>query len=73
MEVVTDDLAGVRVGDQAQVDSALPGWQIGNVCDPDLLAGFGMNLLQPRFEQIRVAPETMVTARRLVICPLGHN
>ena len=50
MDVVTDDLAGVGIGDQAQVGAALPGRQIGDVGDPDLLAGFGLNLFRPRLK-----------------------
>lgn len=73
MGVVTDDLARIGIGDQAQLGTALSGGQISDVGNSDLFARFGSNLIRTGFQQIGMAPETMVAVGRLVICPLGRH
>ena len=70
MDVVADDAPGKGIGDQAQVDGALPGGQIGDIADPQLVGGrrFG-GVLDP----VGVAVEAVVRIRGLGIAALGRN
>lgn len=73
MHVVADDLAGVGVGHQAEVDEALGGRQVRDVGHPDLLWTGWHNLLGPVLEQVGMPPEAMMAIRGLVVRPLRHH
>ncbi|GAB5343357.1 hypothetical protein PFUM301598_18340 [Pseudomonas fluorescens] len=50
VHMMTHDFAGVRVCYQADVSDTFPRWEIGNVCDPNLLRSAGYNLFRASFE-----------------------
>ena len=56
---------------QAQVQRPAPGWQIGDVGDPDLLRCHRRDLLRPGLEQVGMTVETVKTVGGLVIRPPG--
>lgn len=73
MHMVTDDLAGVSIRDQAQVSKALLRRQVGDVSDPDLLRPYG-GPFRITMQEIRVAVEAVMTVGGLVIGPaVGHQ
>lgn len=71
MHVMSHDLSGVRIGDQAQVDKSTVRGHVGDVRHPDLFSRVWLNLLIAGFEQIRVTAKPVVAVCRLVIRPLG--
>ena len=71
MNVIADDLPRVGIRHQTQIGTPPSGGQIGDICNPNLLAPFRSDLSRPRFQQIGMTPETMVAVRRLVIRPTG--
>lgn len=73
MDVVTDDLARVRIGDQAQVQWTAQARQVGNIRHPDTPRSAGQHLLRARLEQIGMAVETMKAMGGLVVRPLGGD
>ena len=72
MDVIPHDLSGISIRDQAQVNALLLRRQIGDVSDPDLFAGGGLEGAA-RLEQIRMLAEAMMAVRGLMVRPLGGN
>ena len=68
VDVVADDAPGKGIGDQAQVDRALAGGQIGKVADLALVRGRGLRGI---FDPVGVA---MVRVGGLYVGPFfGHE
>ncbi len=73
MHVMSHDLSGARIGDQAQVDKSTMHGHVGDVRHPDLFSRAWMNLLKAGFEPVRVTAKPVVAVCRLVIRPLGRH
>ena len=71
VDVVADDAPRIGVGDQAQVDRALAGVQVGDVTDPELVWG---RRLRGVFDQVGVAMEAVVRVGGLGVAAFfGHE
>src|SRR5690606_36115178 len=55
VHVMANDLAGVSIGDQAQIERAAVAGKVRDIGYPDMLGRRRSNLLGARFEQIGVA------------------
>lgn len=74
MHVMTHDLSGIGIRDQAQVNKATVRRHIGDISHLDLFRCGGLNLRIPGLEQIGVALKPVVAVCRLVVRPLrGHQ
>jgi len=73
VNVMSDDLSGVRIGHQAQVDKSTLSGQISDISHPYLFSSVGLNLLTAGLKQIWVAAKPMVALSSLVVRPLGRN
>lgn len=73
MHMMTNDLAGVGVGDQAHVAHARTGRQVSDVRHPDLIGAAGDHLIRARLEQVGVTPEAMVAMGSLVVSPATRH
>lgn len=69
MDVPAHDLAGMRIGDQAEVDHLVGRGQVRDVGHPQLLAARDANLRRPRFDQVGVTAKAMMAVRCLVVRP----
>ena len=74
VHVMANDLAGERIGDQAQIEWAVLAGQVSDIGDPDMLGRSRSNLARTGFEQIGVAVKTVKAVGRLVIrTPRQHQ
>jgi hypothetical protein len=73
VHVIAHNLARVRIGHQAQVSHLFRGGQVGDVGNPHLLRRGGDDLPGAVLEQIRMAVETVMAVRGLVVRPPGRH
>ena len=70
VDVVADDASGKSVGDQAQVNRALAGGQIGDVTDPKLVVSRGLGRV---LDPVGVAVKAVVRVGRFRVAAFGGN
>jgi hypothetical protein len=73
VNVMADDLARERIGNQAQIYERASSRQVRDVGNPHLLRPGRHDLIRSGFQQIRMTPEAMVALSRLVVCPVRHD
>lgn len=73
VNVMADDLARERIGDQAQIYKRARSRQVRDVGNPHLFRPGRHDLIRSGFQQIRMTPEAMVALSRLVVRPVRHH
>lgn len=72
MDVMANDLSGVRIRDQAQIQRAASGRQIDDIRHPNMVGRCRRNLISSRLEQVWMPIKTMKALRGLVIRAFGQ-